>query len=98
MNALLRRLPAILLAAVLVLGGVGHFVHDLEHAACDPFGTHEQDPCTACSVLHVGAPVTGGIAVAAPAHRDLLHVTGDSPAAPIAALRVASVPRAPPGA
>lgn len=98
MNRVLPRLPAILLAAVLLLGGIGHFLHDLEHAACDPAGTRDPHPCTACSVLHVGAPVAESVAVAAPGHSHHRHVSGPAHAAPAATQRVASSPRAPPAA
>lgn len=96
MTRAFRRLPALILAAVLALGGLGHFAHDLEHAAHDPIGAHDEHPCTACSVLHVGAPVSVTVAVAAPVHRQVIHAAARVAAAPVATLRVASIPRAPP--
>jgi hypothetical protein len=96
MTRMFRRLPALVLTAVLLIGGFGHFWHDLEHAACDPLVARDTHPCTACSVLHAGAPVTGCVTVAAPRHHQLLRVAGAALATPMIGPRVASIPRAPP--
>lgn len=93
-----RRLPALILAAVLVLGALAHFGHDLEHAACDPVGARDPHPCTACQVMHVGAPVSPAVALAAPAARSFQPAVPASRPAPVAGLRTAAVPRAPPAA
>ena len=96
MTHVLRRLPPLILAAALLLGGLAHFRHDLEHAACDPVGARDPHPCTACSVMHVGAPVADEIALAAPASEGFLPAVRHAPVGPVADHRAASIPRAPP--
>lgn len=90
---------ALLLLATLLLGWSAHGWHHFTDPACDSGRGSASHECVSCSAMHGGVLVGAAVVAAAPA-RVVERAAFPPPTAdaPIAAVRGACSPRAPPAA
>jgi hypothetical protein len=89
-----RPLAALLIAAVLALGGIAHAWHHVADRDCA--GAAGPHPCTQCSMLHGAAIVAVAVTVVAQAPAAPGTIPLRVHAAPSRIARVTCAPRAPP--
>jgi hypothetical protein len=92
MNRWVRRIPIVLILALLALSAAAHVGHHLVDTACDEGGGPTSHPCASCSGLHSPALTEAAVAFTPPAQsrpvesrapQDThLVATGHGPAAP----------------
>ncbi len=91
-----RRASALLLIAVLVLGGAAHLWHHLTDPDCGEGHGPAAHPCVACAALHGAAVVASTITATPPAPFTPSPLFAPAALAPVSATRVCGDPRAPP--
>ncbi len=96
MRALLRRLPGLFLAAVLVLGGAAHAWHHLADPSCDARPGAGSHPCVTCAGLHGAAVAAHAVTIGPPAPLVPAGLFAFATLAPVTPARSAGAARAPP--